>query len=66
LASMYYDGQGVPKDLIKAYIWYELASSSNQTANGNRLFLRGKLTQDELVQARQLARECLTRNYKDC
>ena len=62
LAILYGFGKGVPQDLIQAYMWYELAASG--TTGGDRVSivemrddLAGKMTPQQLDEARKLARE---------
>ena len=62
LAILYGFGKGVPQDLVQAYMWYELAA--NGTTGGDRVSivemrddLAGKMTPQQLDEARKLARE---------
>ncbi|MGF1612687.1 MAG: protein kinase [Gammaproteobacteria bacterium] len=55
LGYMYGMGRGVPRDDRHAYAWFALAARrGNQEAQRNRDLAAGKLTREELHQARQL------------
>ncbi|MGI9401401.1 MAG: tetratricopeptide repeat protein [Rhizobiaceae bacterium] len=54
---MYANGQGVPIDLVSAYVWYELsAKRGNQNAAYNLKAIGSKLTPDQITVARQRAK----------
>jgi TPR repeat protein len=65
LGSMYGTGQGVPQDLVEAHKWFSLAASgdpatdaeSRQDAARNRDLVAGKMTPEQIAEARKLARE---------
>src|SRR5262249_41978333 len=58
LGVMYSSGRGIPKDLVQAYMWTELAASSGET-NSVKLLdsLQKLMTADQISQARQRVRE---------
>jgi TPR repeat protein len=55
---MYYEGMGVPQDLVQAQMWFSLAATKGAKGAG---FLRDytakSMSPAELTEARQLARE---------
>ena len=58
LGLLYERGDGVPKDFIQAYKWYKLgATSGATTAVMRRDELAVRMTSDQLVEAKKLARE---------
>ncbi len=59
---MYYEGKGIDKDLIAAYMWSNLAAAQLSGDERGRVekirdFIASKLTPDELSRAQQLARD---------
>jgi len=51
-------GQGVPQDLVSAYMWFNLAAmAGNQQAANNRDVAAQHMTQAQIVEAQKLARE---------
>lgn len=58
LGLLYERGDGVPKDYVQAYMWYKLgAASGGKTAVMMRDELAARMTSDQLVEAKKLARE---------
>jgi TPR repeat protein len=58
LGLLYERGDGVPKDFVQAYKWYKLgATSGTKTAVMRRDELAVRMTSDQLVEAKKLARE---------
>ena len=55
---MYATGQGIPEDYVQALMWFSLAlSSGNQTAAGNRDKVVKFMSQGQIAEAENLARE---------
>jgi TPR repeat protein len=55
---MYEHGNGVPRDLLRAYAWYGVASAGgDEMALELRAHVEKALTPDELTRARDMARE---------
>jgi uncharacterized protein len=58
LGYMYEHGVGVPVDLVKASLWYDLAAAQGGKNDAEkRDQIARKLTPDEIAEARKLARE---------
>jgi len=65
LGTLYYNGRGVPQDLVEAHKWYTLAASgfpaamaaNHQRAVNNRQLVAAKLTPSQIVEAQRLASE---------
>jgi TPR repeat protein len=56
LGAMYAQGQGVPRDVVRAYAWFNLAAEAgNQRAAGNRSIAARQMTTTEFVEAQKLA-----------
>ena len=63
LGIMYFIGEGMPRDLTRAYMWYDPASSrfppgaARDDAVRNRDFVAKHMTPARIAEARRLARE---------
>jgi TPR repeat protein len=58
LGSVHHNGQGVPRDDVKAYAWYGIAAAGGfKPAQRLRDEIQWQLSQEELQQARKLAKE---------
>ena len=67
LGLMYHNGYGVVKDFVRAYMWYNLATSQGEKdATENRDIVAKKMTSADVSKAKDLARECVKKNYKGC
>ena len=68
---MYANGEGVPQNLVNAYMWYNLAA-----AQGKELWpfdpmemkkqISSLMTSAQISQAERLSRECFAQNYQRC
>ena len=62
------EGRGVRKDLGLAHMWLNIASANGEEAakelRDNRL--EDHMTRAEISRATELARTCMTSDYKDC
>ena len=62
LGTMYQDGTGVPQDYVEAYKWFILAAAQGaESAAQNRDALFSFMTQEQIAEAQQLAREFTSR-----
>jgi predicted aspartyl protease len=67
LALMYVQGLGVPLDYIRAYMLFDLAATQGvNEAQSYRDILAQQMTSSQIEEAQKIARECITRNYKNC
>jgi TPR repeat protein len=67
LASMYAAGDGVIQDFILAHMWLSISASNGRESAALHLAkVETTMTGDQIVKAKELARECVTKNYKDC
>ena len=67
LGVMYERGQGVIQDYIAAHMWYNLAAAKQgHVAEDNRDAIAKKMSADQVLQAQNLAKQCLASNYKNC
>jgi TPR repeat protein len=64
---MYVYGQGTNQDYARAYIWLNIAASNESaTAQGNIDMLKEMMTPSQIEQARDLEKQCMAKEYKDC
>jgi TPR repeat protein len=57
-SGLYYAGEGVPLNYIKAYAWYSLAKAQgNEIAADNLDIIKGDMTADQIAEAQRLAAE---------
>ena len=58
---MYYNGQGVPRDYVMAYMWFNLAAAQGQevakVASGLRNISERVMTPEQIAEAQRLSRE---------
>ena len=67
LGTMYATGEGVLRDNIYAHMWFDIAASlGNENASENREIIAKRMTPADISKARQLARECVAKDYKGC
>ena len=67
LGYMYLNGIGVPQNSVRAHMWVNLAASQGiEAAESERDKLAKAMTADEVALARQMARECVVKNYQGC
>jgi len=66
-ARMYHYGLGVDKDLIRAYMWYDIADINGVDEAKIRLsMVRQMLSIPDLVEAKSKVLRCLMTAYNDC
>jgi TPR repeat protein len=64
---MYNNGQGVIQDFVRAYIWMNFAASQGpENAVLGRDMVQNNMTPSQVEKARQLAHDCVAKDYKDC
>ncbi len=58
LGLMYYMGESVPRDYVRAYMWYNLsAAQGNKAAIKSRQMLEFSMSHEQIAEAQRLARE---------
>lgn len=61
----YIQGKGVPKDLVRAYFWFELAArQGKRVARDIRTGIAAQMTADQIARARELVREWVAAHPK--
>ncbi len=58
LGVLYYMGQGVPQDYVRAHMWFNLAAAGgDKVAARHRDIVAAKMTPAQIAEAQKLARE---------
>ncbi len=58
LGSMYLEGEGVPKDFVVAYMWFNLAAAhGDDGAKRYRDIVEAQMTPDQIAEAQRPSRE---------
>ena len=66
LGFMYAHGDGVPADLVFAYMWFSLsAAQGNETAQRNEQIIEQYLTREQFAEAQRLSREWIETHPQD-
>ena len=67
LGNMYDEGHGVSQSFIRAFMWWDIAASlGNNDAKRKRGIIEEQMTPADVLKAKQLAKECIAKVYKDC
>ena len=67
LGAMYRRGQGVAKNLPRAFMWLSLASARGDLAAKAELHEMSRtMTAEELSQAREMMQACEASDYRNC
>jgi len=67
IGVMYYRGEGVPQDFLRAQMWFNLAAAGGEAnAIKNRDIGSARMTVKQLRRAQRMAKRCKARNYKRC
>ena len=64
---MYATGEGVTQDMVRAYMWFDLAAAlGNENAKGARDQAAQDLSPAQIAEAQRLATQCQARDYQGC
>ena len=67
LGLMYDNGEGVPENNIRAYVWWSMAKTQGfEQAAVNLDIFKPKMTKQQIAEGQALAAKCYESNYKDC
>ena len=67
LGVMYITGRGTIQDYVKAHMWWNISTFNGNTgAQEKRYIVEKMMTPSQVKEARDLARECVAKEYKDC
>ena len=65
------NGQGVPQDYVRAYMWNNLAAAhltgdEQKPAAENRDKVASRMTPAQIAEAQRLSQQCQARQFKGC
>ena len=71
LAELHYAGLGVPQDYVRAYLWVSLAAvhmkgDEQKQAEENRNDVAGRMTPEQITEAKRLTQQCMALKFKGC
>jgi len=66
LATMYFSGQGITQDYLRAYMWSNLASLVNPRFKEKRDAVASFMNQKQIAEAKKMSSECQARTFKNC
>ena len=67
LGAMYDEGEGVPQNDVRAYVWFSVAAAQgNETPRGQRDIVSDRLTPEQLARGQDMATRCFESDYQDC
>ena len=71
LAELYFAGLGVPQDYVRAYLWVSLAAvhmkgDEQKQAEENRNDVAGRMTPEQITEAKRLTQQCMALKFKGC
>jgi len=67
LGFMYMYEAGVPRDYVRAYMWWSLAAASGDSKSGGyRDTVAKALTPEQLAEAKKMASDCKSRKFRGC
>jgi uncharacterized protein len=71
LAELYFAGLGTTQDYVRAYLWVSLAAvhmkgDEQKQAEENRNDVAGRMTPEQITEAKRLTQQCMERKFKGC
>ncbi len=67
LGTMYYFGKGVSRDIVTAYMWFNIAATNgDEEATEDREILNQEMPKAQIAEAQRRSQKCLDGNYQDC
>ena len=64
---MYQNGEGVPQNYLRAYMWANLSIyNGSQKGHENKESIAKELTSAQVVKAQEMSTRCLESGYTDC
>ena len=70
LGTMYSNGEGIPKNGVYAYMWYNVAASAGAELGELAAVARDRIAKEmppsQIERAQDLARECMENKFKGC
>lgn len=63
----YYYGEGVLQNLVRAYMWLNLAAiGGNEAFVSYREQIAIKMTPEQIAESQKMAKSCQAKNFKGC
>ncbi len=67
LGAMYWNGQGIAQDNVRAHMWFNIAAiNGDKDSVKNRDIAARKMSPQQIEQAQRMARECMASNFTKC
>ena len=67
LGIRYYKGEGITQNMQMAHMWFAIASTNGfEQAGEYRDSLSALMTNVEITESQEMARECMSSNYQSC
>ena len=67
LGFMYRNGEGVPQNKVRAYVWFSVATAQGyETARTNRDTVADRLTPEQRARGQDMATRCFESDFQDC
>lgn len=73
LGFMYHDGEGVPRDVVRSYMWFSVALTQFDFASQDfastaeaRDITAKSMTADDIQHAHDMTEACVARHYQAC
>ena len=71
LAELYFAGLGTTQDYVRAYLWVSLAAvhmkgEEQKQAEENRNDVAGRMTPEQIAEAKRLTQQCMALKFKGC
>jgi hypothetical protein len=71
LGALHYNGQGVPQNYVRAYMWYNLAAlyltgDDQKFTADNQDNVARRMTPAQISEAQKLSQQCQSQQFKGC
>lgn len=67
IAEIYLNGDGVPKNIVSAHMWYQIADANgDRNTRWTRRRIQREMSREQIAEAKQRAKTCLASYYEDC
>lgn len=63
---LYLMGWGVPQDIIKAHMWYNISAVNGGLSADVRAHIEDRMSPYQIEKAQEMAGECEAKNYRGC
>jgi len=67
LGVKYFFGRGLDQNNLKSYVWFSVAAANGSaSARKNLVFLKRKMTKEQIQIATKSTSACIEKKYKNC